>query len=293
MIKALPLVIVFLLTACATGPDSPAPEPRASGDMPLPAAFRDGAVFIQVSVNGNPPRWMGLDDGTSPSVLDLDYARSLGLGLKPGAGAGTGFGTQKIQFFNTKVDVATGAATRSHVDFSAAPLTGMTGPDGQPLAGIVGYSVLKDRILVIDYMAGTVSFVSESPRQDKDLAMAFDNDIPTVPITVGNQTLNALIDTGGNYELLITPKGVASLGLQAYADQAHPVTGYGYAGAQATRVGTSPAVSVAGLTSDQPMTVYSTFGTSPLKTPAAIGYQFLRHYRLTLNYRARTVRLEE
>lgn len=285
MIKAAALFLAIALSSCATAPE-------ASHDIVLPSAFRDGAAFIQVSVNGAPPRWMGLDDGTSPSVLDLDYAKSLGLTLKPGAGAGTGFGTQKIQFFNTVVDIASGDATRSHVDFSAAPLTGMTGPDGQPLAGVVGYSLLKDRILVIDYKAATIAFVASSERRDSDIPMGMDNLIPTVPITVAGHTLSALIDTGGAYELLVTPKGVAAAGLQAYVDQAQRVTGYGYAGAQAVRIGSAPDVTVGPFSHANPVTVYSTFGTAPLKSQAAIGYQFLRHYRVTLNYRARTVRLE-
>lgn len=285
MMKAVPLLLALVLSACAS-------TPQPAADIVLPSAFRDGAVFVEVSVNGASPRWMGLDDGTSPSVLDLDYAKSLGLALKPGAGAGTGFGTQKIQFFNTTVDIASGGAVRNHVDFSAAPLTGMTGPDGQPLAGVVGYSLLKDRIVVIDYKANEVRFAAASAPCACDMAMGFDNDIPTVAMSVAGHGMTALIDTGGAYELLVTPKGVVTAGLQTYIDQAKPVTGYGYAGAQAVRIGTAPDMAVAGFTRANPVTVYSTFGTAPLRSQAAIGYQFLRNYKVTLNYRARTVRLE-
>ena len=168
----------------------------------------------------------------------------------------------------------------------------MTGPDGQPLAGVVGYSLLKDRILVIDYKAATIAFVASSEHRDGDMAMGLDNQIPTVPITVAGHRLTALIDTGGAYELLMTPKGVTAAGLQTYVDQAKPVTGYGYAGAQAVRIGTAPDLSMGAISHANPVTVYSTFGTAPLKSQAAVGYQFLRNYKVTLNYRAKTVRLE-
>lgn len=287
MRKLLPLLLFLGLAACASTPSAP-PQ---TADIALPAAFRDGFVFLQVSVNGAEPVWMELDDGTSPSAIDLDYARSLGLILKPGAGSGTGFGTEKISFYNTQATVTAGEARRA-IDFSAAPLTGMTGPDGKPLAGVLGYSFLRNRILVIDYPKSEIRFAAATAPCACDLPMGIDNDIPTIPVTVAGHRLTALIDSGGAYELLVTPAGVKTAGLDAQAAQAKPVTGYGYAGSQTAAIGTAPNLSVGAITRQNPSAVYSTFGTAPLKTPAALGAWFLRDYKVTLNYRARTVRFE-
>ncbi len=287
MRNILPLLLALGLAGCA---ETPPVRPEAA-DTPLPAAFRDGFVFLQVSVNGAPPVWMELDDGTSPSAIDLDYARSLGLALKPGAGSGTGFGTEKIAFYNTQATVAAGAASRS-IDFSAAPLTGLTGPDGKPLAGVLGYSFLRNRILVIDYPKSEIRFAADSAPCACDLFMGMDNDIPTVPVTVAGHRLTALVDSGGAYELLVTPAGVKAAGLDAETARAKPVTGYGYAGSQAAAIGTAPDLSVGAILRQNPSAVYSTFGTAPLKTPAALGTWFLKNYKVTLNYRARTVRFE-
>ncbi len=285
MRKLISLLVVLSLTGCASTPAAP------MADTPLPATFKDGFAYLKVSVNGAPEVWMELDDGTSPSAIDLGYAKSLGLALKPGAGSGTGFGTQKISFFNTRATLAAGASTRT-IDFSAAPLTGLTGPDGQPLMGVLGYSFLKDRIIVIDYPRGEVRFLAASPPCACDLPMGIDNDIPTVPLTIAGHRMTALVDSGGAYELLVTPAGVKAAGLEADAAQARPVTGYGYAGAQAVAIGTAPGFDVGTIARQNPSTVYATFGTAPLKTPAALGTWFLRNYKVTLNYRARTVRFE-
>jgi len=278
------LLLMLALTACASAPAQQA-------DIELPAAFHDGLVYVRVSVNGASPVWMDLDDGTSPSAIDLDYARSLGLTLKPGAGSGTGIGTERIEFFNTTADLTAGASSR-RIDFSASRLKGMTGPDGRPLAGVLGYSFLAGKILIIDYPRQRVVFAAQSAPCACDLPMGFDTNIPTVPVTVAGHRMTALIDSGGQYELLATPAAVRQAGLDAYAVQGRSVTGYGYAGAQGVRIGHAPYVTVGSIRKDNPETVYSTFGTSPLKAEAALGAWFLRDYRVTLNYRARTVRLE-
>lgn len=282
--KRLALLFLIPLSACASAPAQPA-------DIALPAVFRDGLVYIQVSVDGAPPVWMDLDDGTSPSAIDLDYARSLGLKLKPGAGSGTGIGTERVTFFNTSAELSTGGAVR-RIDFSASRLKGMTGPDGKQLAGVLGYSFLAGKILVIDYPRQTVAFTASAPPCTCDLPMGLDTNIPTVPVTIAGHRMTALIDSGGMYDLLATPAAVKLAGLESYAGRGVPVTGYGYAGAQGVRIGRAPDVTVGSIVKTNPETVYGTFGTSPLKAEAALGARFLKDYRVTLNYRARTVRLE-
>ncbi len=282
--SAVAALALFLLSGCASAPAQQA-------DISLPAVFHDGLVYIQVSVNGAAPVWMDLDDGTSPSAIDLDYATSLGLKLKPGVGSATGIGTERIEFFNTSADLSAGASSR-RVEFSASRLKGMTGPDGKPLAGVLGYSFLEGRILVIDYPNQTVRFAAASKPCSCDLPMGLDTNIPTVPIAIAGHRMTALIDSGGQYDLFATPAAVRLAGLETYAAQAVPVTGYGYAGAQGVRIGRAPGVVAGGIRKDNPETVYGTFGTSPLKAEAALGARFLQNYRVTLNYRTRTVRLE-
>jgi hypothetical protein len=292
MKAAIASLAAVLLSACAATPPPQASQPAAqSADVELPAVFQDDLVYIRVSVNGAAPVWMDLDDGTSPSAIDLDYARSLGLRLKPGAGSATGIGSERIEFFNTSAELSAGASSR-RIDFSASRLKGMTGPDGKPLAGVLGYSFLAGRILVIDYPNKKVAFAAGSKPCACDLPMGMDTNIPTVPVTIAGRRLTALIDSGGQYDLFATPAAVKAAGLETFVAQARPVTGYGYAGAQGVRVGRAPDVVVGSIRKTDPETVYGTFGTSPLKTEAALGARFLKAYRVTLNYRAHTVRLE-
>ncbi|MBP2160180.1 MULTISPECIES: pepsin/retropepsin-like aspartic protease family protein [Asticcacaulis] len=265
--------------------------PARVADIELPAVFHDGMVYLKVSVNGAEPVWMNLDNGTSPSAISLDYARGLGLKLDKAAGWGTGIGHKPVEFFNTKADLTAGDSTR-RIDFAASRLDGMLGPDGRPLAGVLGHSFLAGRIVVIDYPRNRVWFTSRLEPCGCDLPMGEDFNIPTVPVTVAGRRMTALIDSGGMYELLITPSGVRAAGLQAYAEAGRPRTSYGYAGAQTVHVGTAPDVIVGKIRRDNPSAVYGAFGTSPLKSQAALGAMFLKDYRVTLNYQARKVRLQ-
>lgn len=279
------LLAVFLfLTACAA-------TPQTSAVVDLPATFSNGSVFVKVSVNGAPEVWMQLDNGTTPSAIDLDYARSLGLDLRPGAGSGTGIGSGTFSFYNTSAYLTAGAASR-HIGFAAVALQGMAGPDGKPLAGVLGYSFLAGQIAVIDYPAQRLSFVASLPPCGCDIAMKLDTDIPAIPVSVAGHRLTALVDTGGAYDLLLAPRGVAAAALEAEADGARASSGYGYAGPQAVKVGQAPDVTVGEVTKPQPQALFATFGTSPLKAEAALGSEFLKAYRVTLNYRGHTVRIE-
>jgi hypothetical protein len=262
-----------------------------AAELELPAAFHDGLVYLKVSVNGADPVWMNLDNGTSPSAIRLDYAQGLGLKLHKAAGWGTGIGHKPVEFFNTRAELTAGADTQ-RIDFAASRLDGIMGPDGKPVAGVLGHSFLKGRILVIDYPQSRVWFADRVKPCRCDLPMGQDFNIPTVPVTIAGRPMTALIDSGGMYELLITPAGIRAAGLQAYAEAAEARTSYGYAGAQDVRVGTAPDVVVGAIRRVMPSTVYGPFGTSPLKSQAALGATFLRNYRVTLNYRAKKVRLE-
>lgn len=279
-------LLAFGLTACAS-----VPPPQAS-DITLPTTFRDGVIFVKASVNGAGPVWMLLDNGTTPSGIDLAYARSLGLPLKAGAGSGTGIGTAKFQFFNTAADVSAGGASVRHMAISALDLSAIPGPDGEPLKGVLGYSFLEGRIVVIDYPHEAVRFAATSAPCRCDLPMTLDTEIPTVPVSVAGHPMRALVDTGGAYDLLLTPAAVQAASLEDYARAARPTTGSGYAGTQAATIGDGPAITVAGMTKLHPQALFAGFGTSPLKTPAALGHAFLRSYKVTLNYRARTARFE-
>ena len=288
MFRALVLTSVFALTACAAAPAETAIAPvTASG--PLPAVFRDGRIYLHVALNSASPVWMELDTGTVPSVIDAGYAQTLGLDVKNSRQAGKGFGTAQVPVARTQAQITAGPIAANDIAFSVMPLHNMPGPDNQPVAGVLGFSFLAGRIITIDYASGTVRFADACTC---DLRMTLDADVPSVPVMIAGHAVDALIDTGGGYDVLITPATANAIGLQGQMNLAAPVQGVGYGGAQAGRMGAGLDISAGGITRPASSALYSTFGTAPIKSGAALGFNFLQSARVTLNYRDHTARLE-
>ncbi len=259
---------------------------------PVPAVIRDGDVFVKVSLNGGAPVWMGLDSGAVPSIIDIDYARRASLDLKPQSESGKGFGSNEFQVFSTRANLTAGEERRDHMAFSAITFTPVNGPDGVPVAGYLGYSFLAGHIAVIDYAKGTLAFVDRLPACDCDIPVRFENNILVAPVMIGGKLMDALVDTGGVYELLVTPKAAGSLGLADAMAAAQPINGAGLTGPQAGRLGTSADLTIGRVKVTSPQTLYSTFGTAQFRAGAAIGKGLLRRYKVTLDYRHHAIRLE-
>ena len=259
----------------------------------LPSAFSGGFAYIKVSINGAPAVWMNIDDGTTPSAIDIDYARSLGLTLKHTGKLGEGAGDSPAEVLRTRAaTLATGSVSQANIAFEATSLKAFKAPDGTPLEGILGYSFLKGRILVLDYKAGEVDLLTASKPAPGDLPFTYDDDVPSIAITVAGHPVTALIDSGGGYNLLLTPATATAIGLGDAMASGPTGTGYGYNGAQTMRGGTAPDLNVGTITLTNPATVFTTFGNAPLKAGGSLGNQFLMHYRVTLNYRTKTIRFE-
>ena len=82
----------------------------------LPAAFTDdGLLYLRVSLNGATERWFELDTGTTPSAVDLTYARSAKLDLTGHRGRGSGAGADHPAYIQTHADARAGTFTAANI----------------------------------------------------------------------------------------------------------------------------------------------------------------------------------
>ncbi len=280
------LALLLAASAAAAGPHA----------RSLPSIFRDGNVLIEVSVNGHPAAWMLLDTGTTDSLIDASYAKSIGLALTPKATGTGGFGAEMTPTFATdQVRLQVGMEPEQRIFFESIRLDGMVGPGGAQLAGLLGHSFLDKHVLVIDYKAQEVYFDDATERTDpRDMAMALIEGVPLIQLSMANKTVNALIDTGGSYNVIITPATANTLGLAQWMAQTQAVATVGHGGQQHVVVGKAPPFSVGALAIHDEKAAYTTFGTATeaLGAGMSLGMHFLKKYKLTLNYLANTMRLE-
>lgn len=237
---------------------------------------------------------MLLDSGDDAASIDETYAKNLNLALKPKAGGVGGFGSSPVQGYNTTVpSLAVGGVTKRNVKFVAYKLSAMPGPDGAPVAGILGYGFFKDAIIEIDYGHHELFFQhSDQPAIKDDIGLNLKDHFPVASVAIGGKSIRALIDTGGGYELLVTPAAAKAMNLESFLNSAQNVTGGGAAGAAEVKLGTAPDLTIGQMTRNSPVTVYASFGETKVNFEAALGKDFLKNYRVIFNYRNGTMRLQ-
>ena len=277
---------------------TPAEAASARHQNALPSVFRNGEVLIKVTINGHPGAWMMLDTGTTDSMIDTEYAASIGLKLQAKAQGAGGFGGEAVPSFSTDtVRVQAGTEPEKVVFFDSIRLAGMLGPDGAQLAGLLGHSFLDQRVLVIDYKNQLAYFDDKPQHPDpRDIPMTLVEGIPRIQVKMEHQWVASLIDSGGAYSTIITPATVAKLGIEKLMNESTSVDMAGHgAGSQAIALGKAPPFSVGTISVRDVRAAYTTFGsaTEALKdVDMSLGIGFLKDYKLTLNYPGSTVRFE-
>lgn len=127
--------------------------PEDSAPIVIPFDFAKSAIEIDVTVRGVPLH-MILDTGVDPSVIDLAVTDQLDLAVDKGdKGEASGFGGGKgAAIFPAKVDgIAIAGRAFAPFDALATDMSAFSTALGRKLDGVLGYSFLADKIVLIDY----------------------------------------------------------------------------------------------------------------------------------------------
>ncbi|HEY2860490.1 MAG TPA: aspartyl protease family protein [Terracidiphilus sp.] len=165
------LLAVSSLGAYAqTGGDQPASAtesvtpgfPAGKTAVQTPFELLGNAIYVSARMNGRGPFLFVLDTGSCCSVLASELADQLGVnpqGEMKGTGAGSS--SNKMGLVKGKIEFAfAGGLTLSTEDANTLSLAGAWPLIGRPFYGIVGYDVLKDVVVQIDYDKRIVTFYS-------------------------------------------------------------------------------------------------------------------------------------
>jgi len=301
------LVIAHFLIAlwsCAVFSQSSNNQPIAE----IPFAFDHTSVIIQVKVNGKGPFNMVLDTGSDVATIDLATAKELGLNLKSTAQAATGGGSEKPQIFSTQIpQVEIGGLASKSIAAVAVDLSKSSQVLGKPLHGVLGYGVLKNRIVQFDYPKRVIRFYSSSPYPKSDptsnndhrvvLPFRLGDDSPIIDdVYVNGKKIKAVIDTGGGgIYFALMPEAILSLGLEQKMSQAEPDSrGVGVNGVITSRKGKIKTLRVGAINIDSPMVIFypKGVGKDNRKYGGAIGNAFLQDFVVTFDYPNKTIVLE-
>lgn len=295
------LVLIFL---CCAGS-----MPNASattGRVEVPFDLYHNSIVVQAKVDGKGPFNMLLDTGVDPSVIDLGTAREIGLKIGSTGEQGSGSGTETNLAYETKLPVLElGGLKATNIDALALDLSKTSATLGRPLQGVLGYSLLKDRVVQIDYPKRVARFYSKSPlskavRQARGsrlttLPFRYQDDILVDGISVNGKKVLANLDTGSDGTFQLTPAAVAQLGLEEEVGKARVSRSVGFNGSTENREGTVKNVTLGGISVDSPKVVF--YGKNTGRDNQAwglrIGNAFLKDFVVTVDYQNHVITLKK
>ena len=132
--------------------------PAGHKTITVPFDFSRSSIGLNVTVEGRALYFI-LDTGVNPSLIDLSRAEELGLKVdRQNAGDPSGFGEGKgAEIFPSRIaNLAIAGNTFAPFDALATDLTALSTRYGRRLDGVLGYSFLVDKTVLIDYPQQTL-----------------------------------------------------------------------------------------------------------------------------------------
>ena len=192
----------------STQPPSPhacAPPTRTSS---APLDLHHGVPFVKVMINGKGPFTFIIDTGTSSdAIVTPALAGELGLPVVARRHL-TDLGGQNVQGVDV---VAIHSLTVAGVDFQSVPADVHAAlPSLGSYDGILGFRLFRDKLMTLDYPQRRLVLSDADSLQISDpnvLPIRMWRLVPTVMLEIGNERVEAQIDSGGHG--LCLPESVA------------------------------------------------------------------------------------
>ncbi|WP_166037828.1 aspartyl protease family protein [Sphingosinicella sp. YJ22] len=252
--------------------------------------FRGTRIFLEGTINGQPARMM-LDSGASSTVINMSFARRIGLeqtqavpirgvgGFQPGAIA-------------SGVTVQAGSFSAADSNVLMLDLDVIAGHIGRPIDVILGMEAFRSGIVDIDFPGRRINFRPAEGFTPPAGAVALPVDMAdrrhTIPVSVnGGPPMRADIDLGNGSALMLARsawEGSAIANLR-YAE----ASAGGVGGMVPTRMTTIPTVSVAGHTFQAVPATLNMRAEALPDSGANIGIDLLQRFRLLFDYGRHTL----
>jgi hypothetical protein len=194
-------------------------RPAQAMILDAPFDFSQGAIGLDMTVRGA-PLYVLLDTGVDPSVIDIGRAAALGLTIdrkNGGEASGVGNGKAPTAYPATIDHLAMRGRAFDAFDALASDLGGLSARYGRRLDAVLGYSFIRNQILLIDYPRRRVMIADRADevasrvrscraRWTMPLQFLGDDNTPVfVAFRLGTAVGPATLDTGSNGAATLFP----------------------------------------------------------------------------------------
>lgn len=204
-------------------------HPAQADPLEIPFDFSRGAIGLEITVKGTTLNAL-LDTGVDPSVIAMSRAEALGLPKNRGAGgeaSGYGEGKAAPVYPATITGLSIGGRAFGPIEALAADIAATSAGYGRPIDAVLGYSFLKDKIVIIDYAARKIGILdglnevqpwTRTCRKHMAMTLQFLNDdnTPIIPeFRLGKASGPATLDTGSNGGIALFPRATTLPGVSS------------------------------------------------------------------------------
>lgn len=302
----------YMLLACAAvvgtaaAPSSSPPVQKPLEEIAVPTArfqakaipfelFRSTRIFFDGEINGRATPMM-LDSGAGMTVVDLKYAKQIGLtashSIKVHDASGGGLPGQVVR----GVDLKAGGLELKGADVLLLDMSGVERAIGRPVPVVLGHDAFAAGVVQVDFPGRRLSFVERSTYRplpgSTRIPMKTNARIPSVELSInGLPPIHADFDLGNGGSVLVSKDYWQSQPDLSKAPFAHSETG-GVSGVKAARLVTAKTVTFAGEQFDNvPLTLNDAEDMLPAKG-ANIGLEMVKPFVIALDLQGGTLDLK-
>ncbi len=272
---------------------------NSRGATSIPFQLIGNHIYAEVSVNGAKPDLFIFDSG-GLNIVTPERAAALGLTVEGElAGGGVGEGTVKVGIAKAK-SLSLGEAEIVDPVLSVLPLGDLSGIEGLPETGMVGYETFRRFVTRIDYGSNVLTLIDPKSFDPKDAGTPVHFDYAGRSIVISGQFENLAgrfrIDTGARDDLSLNrPFAEAHHLRESHPHGVEAVSGWGAGGPvkgyifRAKSVSIGP-VEVRNIVASESLNEKGAFGGGDLE--GNIGGGVLKRFILTLDYPHQTLYLK-
>jgi predicted aspartyl protease len=295
-------LVAVLATAFghATDQTTVAFNPHRSS-ISVPFRLMDGRIFVDVSVNGEGPFAFIFDTGGN-AVISTKLAERLHLSAG-NTETGTGTGEKPVTAVDTTVrELQIGDLRLSNIAFHAISLDDAPAVFGnQPLDGIIGFPILEQLIVEVDYETNRLRLTLPSAYRPRNsgTTLHFERPrwVPLVEATLDGIRGKFGVDTGARLSLLLYGPFVDQNNLRAkYHPEVSGITGWGLGGPIRSQIARGKIVALGNLEVHDPLVrlpLQTTGGLTVSDTAGLIGPDILSRFSITFDYGRQSITFQK
>ncbi len=190
----------LILSLAAVEPTCAAAFETLRTDGAVDAAYVAHVAFVRADPGDGEPRWFLVDTGANRSALDAAVARALNL---PDEGGTTVEGTGGVvEVSSTTVPRFALGPVTTRLSPTVSDLSGLAGPEGAPVAGILGSDLFGQRVLTLDFERNRLALSAAGEASaaaaacGRSAPMGDDNGIPRVTGELDGRPVELRYDSG-------------------------------------------------------------------------------------------------